>query len=170
MTNIYLCVYYLVLYNSILLSTMPWFATFKYTVVKKIFKHTGQNVNIGAKVKFGNGKRISIGDNSGIGERGYVVCMADVKIGNNVMMGPEVMILTGGHHYTNADKSLIDNENFAKPVEIGDDVWIGARVTILPGVTVGSRVIIGAGSVVSSDIPGNSICYGNPCRKMKDLD
>ncbi len=61
----------------------------------------------------------------------------------------------------------MDQQKVTKPVIIGDDVWIGARVIILPGVTIGSRVVVGAGSVVTKDLPSNTVCAGIPCRVIK---
>ncbi|NCS32003.1 acyltransferase [bacterium] len=122
-----------------------------------------------SSVRFGRGTRLSIGNNSGIGENSYIVCMNDVCIGNNVMIGPELMILTGGHDFTNPDLRLIDQKILTAPVVICDDVWIGARVLLLPGVEVGTRSIVGAGSVVTRDAPSNAIVAGNPAKVIKQI-
>jgi maltose O-acetyltransferase len=136
---------------------------------RHIFQSCGDRINIAQGVRFGRGGRISIGTNSGIGEDSYIVCIEDVIIGRDVMMGPEVMILTGGHDYTNPSLRLIDQKITSAPVIIGNDVWIGARAIILPGVCVGDRSIIGAGSVVTKDVPAGFIVAGNPAKSIKSL-
>lgn len=138
-------------------------------VVSGIFKHTGRRINLAAGVRFGRGSRLSIGNDSGIGENSRIVCMNDVTIGDNVMIGPEVMILTGGHDYMDASIRLIDQRIVTAPVLIGNDVWIGARALILPGVTIGDRSIIGAGSVVTKDVPPHTLVAGNPAKPVKTV-
>ncbi|MCU8205253.1 acyltransferase [Vibrio vulnificus] len=95
--------------------------------------------------------------------------MDDIKIGNDVMIGPEVMILTGGHDYKNRALLLREQKILTAPVSIGNDCWIGSRVIILPGVSICDRVIVGAGSVVSKSIQEPGIYAGNPAKKIKDL-
>ena len=92
---------------------------------------------------------------------------APVTIGDDCFMGPEVHIYTACH---STDPRVRDTrEEWAKPVTIGDSVWIGGNVTILPGVTIGDNCTIGAGSVVTHDIPANSIAAGNPARVIKQI-
>ena len=136
---------------------------------KLIFNQLGSNVNIAKGVRFGKGAKISIGNNSGLGENCYLVAMDFISIGDNVMIGPEVMILTGGHDYNDPTKSLIAQNIITKPVVIGNDCWISARVTILPGISICDRVIIAAGSIVSKSISESGIYGGNPARKIKDI-
>lgn len=97
-----------------------------------------------------------------------VLDCAKVRIGNHVYIAPNVSIYTAGHplDVVLRRKGL----EYARPVRIGDDVWIGGGVSILPGVTVGNNVVIGAGSVVNRDIPDNSLAAGNPCRVIRQLD
>jgi maltose O-acetyltransferase len=93
---------------------------------------------------------------------------APVRIGNNVMFAPGVHIYTATHPI-DADKrrNLIE---FGKSVEIGDDVWIGGRTVICPGVKIGARTVIGAGSVVTKDIPADVVAAGNPCRVIRKIE
>ncbi|TDQ79400.1 sugar O-acetyltransferase [Sphingobacterium yanglingense] len=92
---------------------------------------------------------------------------APVKIGNNVMLGPSVSIYTAGHpiHHELRNTGL----EYALPVTIGDNVWIGGHVVINPNVTIGNNTVIGSGSVVTKDIPDNVIAVGNPCKVLRAI-
>ena len=124
----------------------------------------GKNVNIEKQAHFTPG--LSIGDNSGVG----ICCEVNgpVSIGQNVMMGPEVIIYTRGHRHDQTDITMIE-QGFedVKPVTIGNDVWIGRRVMIMPGVTIGNGCIIGAGAVVTKDIPDYTISIGVPAHVVR---
>lgn len=138
--------------------------------VRRLFKSVGQNVNIASGVVFGRGARISIGTASGIGEGSRIVCMHDVNIGDDVMIGPEVLILTGGHAFDDPTIRLIDQKVVTAPVTIEDDVWIGARAILLPGVTVRRGSVVAAGSVVTKDVPSGSVVGGNPAKLIKQIE
>lgn len=90
-----------------------------------------------------------------------------VTIGNNCFIGPNVSILTVNHPQDRDTR--IQNLEYAKPISIGDDVWIGGGVIINPGVTIGDNVIIGSGSIVTKDIPSHFLAAGNPARIIKKL-
>jgi maltose O-acetyltransferase len=124
---------------------------------------TGPEANIERGADFGFGRNVSLGKRSGLGLNCRI--HGEVAIGDNVMMGPEVLIYSRNHRFDDPTVPMID-QGFAqsKPVVIGDDVWIGARAVILPGVVVGARSIIGAQAVVTKDIPQGSIVGGNPAR------
>ncbi len=130
-----------------------------------LFKKCGKNVNIEKHAVFGSGRNVSIGDNSGIGMN--CVIKGPVEIGNNVMMGPDCLILTSYHNFDRTDIPMNQQGGGLKPVVIGDDIWIGTRVTILPGVKIGNGVIIGAGAVVTKDIPDYAIVGGVPAKIIK---
>jgi maltose O-acetyltransferase len=143
-----------------------WARPLRRCVTKVLFKHAGRNINIEKGAYFGDGSQIEIGDNSGIGIN-CRVC-GPVKIGNNVMMGPEVIVLTVSHKSDRTDIPMREQGHIEpEPVTIGDDVWIGTRVIIMPGITVGKGAIIGAASVVTKDVPEYSIVCGNPARVIK---
>lgn len=93
---------------------------------------------------------------------------AKIKIGKNVLIGPNVQIYTAGHPVDAGRR--ISGLEFAKPVTIEDNVWIGGSAVINPGVTIGKNSIIGSGSIVTKDIPENVIAAGNPCRIIKTID
>ncbi len=131
---------------------------------KRIVSKFGKNVNIEKNAYFG--PLLEIGDNSGIG----VDCeiYGPVTIGKNVMMGPEVVIYTTGHKHDRIDIPMIEQGlDDAKPVVICDDVWIGRRAMIMPGVKIGKGCIVGAGAVVTKNIPDYSIVGGTPARVVK---
>ena len=135
-------------------------------IAKRCFDIAGFNVNIEQGANFGNGKGITIGNNSGLGLRCSV--RGPLTIGNDVMMGPEVIILTSIHDFARLDIPMAAQKSLPKkPVSIGNDVWIGTRVIILPGITIGNGVIIGAGAVVTRDIPDYAISGGNPANIIR---
>lgn len=92
------------------------------------------------------------------------VCL--VKIGDFTLFGPAVQIYTATHPM-NAEQRR--SQEFAKPIEIGSDVWVGGGAIICPGVTIGSKCVIGAGSVVTKDIPDGVFAAGNPCRVIREI-
>lgn len=138
----------------------------RYFAVKRIFQSCGRNVNIEKNVYFGDGQRIIIGDNSGIGINCQVG--SDTEIGRDVMMGPDVVILNKNHRFDDlAVPMRCQGSSPSEPVRIGNDVWIGQRVIILPGVTVGNGAILAAGAVVTGDVEPYAIVGGNPAKKIK---
>ena len=131
---------------------------------KKIAKKVGSNVNIERNAVFG--PQLEIGDNSGVGINCEVY--GPVIIGKDVMMGPEVVIYTSGHRHDRLDIPMREQgDDGVKPVTIGNDVWIGRRAMIMPGVTVGDGVVIGAGAVVTKDVPPYTVVGGVPAKVLK---
>ncbi len=114
------------------------------------------------------GYNITVGDNFFANVNLVVLDGAKVTIGNNVFVAPNVGIYTAGHPL-DAERRNAGLE-YARPVTIGDNVWIGAGVSILPGVTIGNNSVIGAGSVVVRDVPPYAVAVGNPCRVIKKID
>lgn len=130
------------------------------------FDHHGENVNIEKNADFGRGTGIIIGDNSGIGVK--CVVRGPLEMGKDIMMGPEVQIMTGRHNTERTDISM--NQQGFLPVQkviIGDDVWIGTRAIIMPGVTIGKGAIIGASAVVTKDVPEYAVVAGVPAKVIK---
>ena len=113
------------------------------------------------------GKQISIGKRFFANFNFTVLDEARVTIGDDCFIGPNVSIYTACHSTDPMERN--SRQEWAKPVSIGHNVWIGGSVTILPGVTIGDNVTIGAGSVVTKNIPSNSIAVGNPCKVIKAL-
>ncbi|MGQ9662697.1 MAG: acyltransferase [Kiritimatiellia bacterium] len=143
-----------------------WIRPIRAWLCRRIFKRAGLNINIEKGAYFGDGSEVEIGDNSGIGVNGQVY--GPVRIGNDVMMGPEVVVITRNHCWNRTDVAMrLQGHLPPEPVTIGDDVWIGTRVIILPGVTIGRGAIIGAGAVVTRDVPEYAIVGGNPARVIR---
>lgn len=135
-------------------------------LAKRIFKKTPQFFKVHSNVDFGSGINVEIGENSSLNRGAWIG--NDTVIGDNVMMGPEVSILSGSHNYANTEIPMTEQgAPPRKPVVIGDDVWIGTRTIILPGVKVGNHAIVGAGSVVTKDIPEWAIVGGNPAKLIR---
>ena len=140
------------------------FKKFREYLVKGYIDYCGNNVNIQPHCRFDYA--LKIGDNSGIGERSELY--GDITIGNNVMMGTNCIIYTVNHRFDDINIPMNkQGVQESKPVVIGNDVWIGGRVTILPGVHIGDGAIVGAGGVVTKDVPNYAIVAGNPARIIK---
>lgn len=114
----------------------------------------------GHHVHFGNG----IYANSGL----TLVDDADIYVGSHTMFGPNVVVASAGHPIDPEKRKHSIEIN--KPVHIGENVWIGAGVIIIPGITIGDNSVIGAGSVVVKDIPANVVAVGNPCKVIHPID
>ncbi|MBE6037126.1 MAG: acyltransferase [Clostridiales bacterium] len=132
---------------------------------KLMFDRCGKDLDLGRRVSLST--RIEIGDRSGIGDRSWI--HGKVIIGDDVMMGPECVMLTANHNMARTDIPMNrQGDGEEKPVRIGNDVWLGARVIVLPGVTIGDGAVIGAGSVVTKDVPPYCVAAGNPARVIRD--
>jgi maltose O-acetyltransferase len=114
------------------------------------------------------------GENVTVGERFYAnagcvfLDCAPIRFGDRVLLGPAVHVYAATHP-VDAEKRRRGLE-YALPVTIGNDVWIGGAAVVLPGVTVGERAVVGAGSVVTSDVPADVVAAGNPCRPLRELE
>ncbi len=135
-------------------------------LARRVFKKCGHNVRVHAGADFGTGAGIELGHNSAIAKNCWIA--NDTIIGNNVMMAPNVTILSASHEFSDTTRPMIEQgSRTRRPVVIGNDVWIGTRVIILPGVHVGDHSILGAGSVVTKDVPDYAVVGGNPARIIK---
>ncbi len=143
-----------------------WCRPFRRFICDPLFKKAGRNINIERGAFFGFGHLVSIGDNASLGINCTV--RGPLTLGDNVMIGPDVVFLTGNHRFDRTDIPMIQ-QGFTKwkPITVGNDVWIGMRSIFLPGVTIGEGAIIGAGSVVTKDIPAYAIVGGNPARFIR---
>ncbi len=131
---------------------------------KLMLKKCGKKVNIEHGAKFSS--KTSLGDYSGIGINARI--HGDCTIGDHVMMGPDVVIITSNHSFDRTDiPMMFQGFEEERPVIIGNDVWIGERVIILPGVHVGDGAILAAGAVVTKDVPPYAIFAGVPAKIIK---
>lgn len=133
---------------------------------KRLFRYCGERVNIEHGADFFTGWEVEIGDDSSLG----INCMVpfDLKVGRDVMMGPNVFIAGDNHEFAGTDRPMrLQGKRTASPVRIEDDVWIGANVIILSGLTIGKGSILGAGAVVTKNVPPYAICAGNPARIIR---
>lgn len=136
-------------------------------IKRQLFRSVGKNVFIEPDFICEMGNNITIGDNVFMNFGCIIFDMGEVTIGDNVMFGPRVGIYTTNHAFDPEER--IDNVAISKPVHIGNRVWIAADVKIVQGVTIGDDSIIGAGSVVTKDIPAGVIAAGNPCRVIRAI-
>ncbi|MBP3284244.1 MAG: sugar O-acetyltransferase [Clostridia bacterium] len=112
------------------------------------------------------GFNIEIGENFYSNHNLVILDANKVKIGDYVQIGPNCGIYTSGHPLDSETRMKLE---FAKPITIGNHVWLGGNVCVMPGVTIGDNTVIGAGSVVTKDIPANVVAVGNPCRVIKKI-
>lgn len=150
-------------YNKLLPSQEKERAEFLKNVLGKV----GKNVNILPPFKCDYGYHIEVGDNFFANYNFIVLDGNYVRIGNNVWIAPNVGIYAAGHPIDREER--INGLEYAFPVTIGDNVWIGGGVSIIGGVTIGKDSIIGAGSVVIRDIPEGVVAAGNPCRVIRKI-
>ncbi len=143
-------------------------------ILSELFGYKGSGVWIETPFFCDYGENISIGENTFINTNCMFLDDNKITIGKNGLIAPYVQIYTATHPLK-ASERVIGNGigspylTSAKPVTIGDNVWIGGNSVIFPGVTIGNNVTIGAGSVVSKDIPDNVLAFGNPCQVKKEL-
>lgn len=139
----------------------------KAKLLREMFGKCGQRFKIESTIHFDYGFNIEIGENFYANINLVILDQAKVTIGDNVFIGPNVGIYTAGHPVDVERRNL--GLEYAFPVTIGNNVWIGGGVQIVPGVTIGDNVTIGTGSVVTKDIPSNVVAVGNPCKVLREV-
>ena len=142
----------------------------RYLYYKTKIKSCGDKVKFCSGVKIHICKNISIGNNVRIGENCRFSGIGGITIGNNVSFGPEILIWSSNHNYYSPNELPYDNNTQKKSVFIGDNVWIGARSCITPGITIGEGAVIAMGSVVTKDVPPCAVVGGNPAKVIKYRD
>ena len=133
-------------------------------------KKIGYNVKISQPAIMGPLERISIGNNVYIGPDSFISAEGGLTIGSNCSISGGLLIYTWNHDYIKSNLLPFNKEKILKPVIIKDNVWIGSRVTIIPGVVIGEGAIIGMGSVITKDVPDLAIVGGNPAVILKYRD
>jgi galactoside O-acetyltransferase len=147
--------------------TRPSEETKRHEILKQLLGSVGKEPWIETPFHLAYGSNTHIGDHFYANFNLVVVDDIDVHIGNNVMFAPNVTISATGHPVDPELRKTM--AQFSIPVRIEDGVWIGAGVIILPGVTIGANSVIGAGSVVTKDVPANVVAVGNPCRVLREI-
>lgn len=137
-------------------------------IIRKVFAEAGENFYIEPPLNANWGCNTHIGNDFYSNFNLTLVDDSDIFIGNHVMIAPNVVIATGTHPVCPELREQVYQYNL--PVTIEDNVWIGAGAIILPGVTIGKNSVIGAGSVVTKDIPDNVVAVGNPCKVLREID
>lgn len=136
-------------------------------LIKKLFGKTGKMFHIEQPFYCDYGYNIEVGENFYTNVNVVILDCAKVTFGDNVFIAPNCGFYTAGHPFDveHRNKAL----EYAYPITVGNNVWIGAGCSILPGVTIGDNTVIGAGSVVTKDIPANVLAVVNPCREIREL-
>lgn len=140
----------------------------RVAAIRELFGSAGRAPNVLPVFNCDHGKNIRVGDEFLANYNVTILDIAPVNIGNYVMIGPNTLITTVGHPLSPQKRR--QHMGHAQPVTIGNDVWIGGNCTILPGVTVGSNVVIAAGAVVTKDVPDNCVVGGVPARVIKSIE
>ena len=136
-------------------------------IIRRLFASVGENSTVNPVFWCDYGSNITAGDNFYVNYNCVILDCASVTFGDNVFIAPNCGFYTAGHPLDAQTRNA--GLEFARPIAVGDSVWFGGNVTVLPGVNIGSGSVIGAGSVVSRDIPPNVIAVGSPCRVVRTI-
>jgi maltose O-acetyltransferase len=137
-------------------------------VLKALIPNAGNGLWIQPPFYCDYGSNIKMGEKVFFNFNCVVLDVCEVTIGSRTLFGPNVQIYTATHPINHKERA--SGVEYAKPIAIGDDVWIGGSAVICPGVSIGDRTVIGAGSVVTKNIPGDVFAAGNPCKVIRALD
>lgn len=136
-------------------------------IIRKLFGKTEKRFLIEQPFFCDYGYNIEIGENFYANVNCVILDEATVRFGDNVFIAPNCGFYTAGHPFDVEQRN--QGLEYAYPITIGNNVWIGAQVCVLPGVSIGDNCVIGAGSVVTESIPANSLAVGNPCRTVRKI-
>ena len=135
-------------------------------LLRELFGRGGETVWLQPPFFCDYGANILLGERVFFNFNCVVLDVAPVTIGDHTLFGPAVQVYTATHPF---DAGLRRRQEFAKPIHVGADVWVGGGAILCPGVTIGARSVIGAGSVVTRDIPADMFAAGNPCRVIRPV-
>lgn len=135
--------------------------------IRRILRSTKENICIEPSFWCDYGYNIEVGENFYANHNLVILDCAPVKFGDNVFIGPNCSFYTAGHPLDVKQRN--EGLEYAHPIKVGDNVWLGGNVVVLPGVSIGNNSVIGAGSVVTKNIPDNVVAVGNPCRVVKNI-
>lgn len=148
----------------------------KYAIYRQMFGSVGEQVHIDIDFHCEYGRNIHIGNRVIINMNCTFVDNNEIRIGNDVLIASDVKIYTATHH-TDPAQRVMPNwkpglsicRTYAKPITIEDNVWIGGGAILLPGITIGKGSVVGAGSVVTRDVPSGCVAVGNPCKVIRKM-
>jgi len=141
--------------------------TLRMSGYRLLIKKMGQNVLIASRCIISRPYNIEIGDNVFLNTNCMINAEGGLKIGSDTKIGPFTTIWTSNHEFSDITKPIRVQGNRYAPVVIGDDVWIGAQCTILAGINIGRGAVVGAGAIVTKDIPAYAVAAGNPAKIIK---
>ncbi len=136
-------------------------------LIRRLLGRTGERFCVTAPFWCDYGRNIEIGEKFYTNHNCVILDGAKVTFGDNVFIAPNCVFSTAGHPLDAGQRNR--GLEYAYPITVGDNVWFGASVTVLPGVRIGSNTVIGAGSVVNRDIPDGVVAVGNPCRVLRPI-
>ncbi len=136
-------------------------------LIRKIIKATKKNFLIEQPFWCDYGYNIELGENFYSNHNLVILDCAKVIFGDNVFVGPNCSFYTAGHPVDAKQRN--EGLEYAHPITVGNNVWLGGNVVVLPGISIGNNSIIGAGSIVTKDIPDNVIAVGNPCKVVREI-
>ena len=137
-------------------------------LLKELFGSTGKDLYIEPSLRCDYGSNIHVGENFYANFDCVFLDVCEIRIGDNCMIAPGVHIYTATHPLDPMER--ISGVEYGKPVTIGNNVWIGGRAVINPGITIGNNVVIASGAIVTKDVPDNAVVGGNPAKIIKEID
>ncbi len=146
-------------------TSIPWPSSLKSNLLRGFGANVGNGVVIKPRVKIKYPWFLDVGDDCWLGEHCWIDNLAQVSLGESVVISQQAYLLTGSHDYKAPGFDLITS-----PIEIGDGGWIGAKATVCPGVVVGELAVLALGSVASSDLEAKGIYRGNPAEKIRNRE
>lgn len=168
MKSIFLFIYY-VFGQHLPMQPFPgykFFYSVRRFLVKRIIKKCGEDIVVKDHCYFGNGARLSVGSRTQLGQNAQLG--GEITLGDDILMGPDIVIMATAHNFDRIDIPI--NQQGAapeEPVKIGNDVWIGTRAVIMPGVEIGDHCIVASGAVVTKSFEDYSIIGGVPAKLIK---
>lgn len=143
-------------------TSFPWPSRLKAGLLRVFGAGVGRGVVIKPHVKIHFPWKLSVGDHAWLGEEAWILNFEPVSIGAHACISQRAFLCAGNHDFTSADFRYRN-----APIRIGDGAWVGAGAFVAPGVEIGPECVVGAGSIVTSGLPGATVCSGNPCRPAK---
>lgn len=155
--------------------TKAWNIPYRTRLIKKMFPNGADGAFVEPNIRIEYGFNVKFGKNFYMNFDCQLLDVAPIEIGDNVMFGPRVTVATPMHPFVSEERAIstysdgVHDWEYARPVKIGDNVWVASSATICGGVTIGSDTVIAAGSVVTRDIPSGVLAAGVPCKVIRPI-